>query len=86
MLKATVLPSWIKQRMKERKEVVRTALKGTFWSWRTCEQNWMSMLQRGEMGQSYFGDPAVPRRPSVSCKRPDFPRSSGQGCNVCSSD
>ena len=30
MLKATVLPSCIRQRMKERKEVVRTALKGTF--------------------------------------------------------
>lgn len=35
MLKATVLPSWIRQRINERKEVVRTALKGTFWSWWT---------------------------------------------------
>lgn len=41
MLKATVLPSWIKQRMKERKEVTRTALKGTFWWWWTLEiQRW----------------------------------------------
>lgn len=37
MLKATVLPSWIRQRMKERKEVVRTALKGTFWLYLTYQ-------------------------------------------------
>ena len=35
MLKATVLPSWIRQRIRERKEVVRTALKGTFWLYLT---------------------------------------------------
>ena len=35
MLKATVLPSWMRQRMKERNEVVRTALKGTFRLWWT---------------------------------------------------
>ncbi len=37
MLKATVLPSWIRQRMKEREDVVRTALKGTFWLYLTYE-------------------------------------------------
>ena len=37
MLNATVLPSWIRQRMKERKEVVRTAMKGTFWLYLTYE-------------------------------------------------
>lgn len=37
MLKATVLPSWIRQRIRERKEVVRTALNGTFWLYLTYE-------------------------------------------------
>lgn len=86
MLKATVLPSWIRQRMKERKEVTRTALKGTFWWWWTYGRRPISRKQRWEGGQTYFGDPTVAWRASVSCERPDFPGSSGQGCNVGCSD
>ena len=47
MLKATVLPSWIRQRMKERKEVVRTALKGIFWLYLTYEVGGISVERVG---------------------------------------
>ena len=36
----------------------------------------------GETEQAHFGNPAVTRRAPISCKRPYFSRSSGQGCNV----
>ena len=47
MLKATVLPSWIRQRMKERKEVVRTALNGTFWLYLTYEMGGIRVERLG---------------------------------------
>ena len=86
MLKATVLPSWIRQRMRERKEVVRTALKGTFWLYLTYEMDVLGLIRWECRIRAYSGDPVICWCSAIPRECPDFSGSGSEGGDVRCSD